>query len=283
MTMADKPPERSVRILVVDDEPVVQEVVRSVLDRPGMFLVDALDGEKAINLLLRERFDLLIVDKNLPGITGLDVIRRARALDPAVAALLITAYASRESVEEAMAVGVDDYIVKPFSIQDLVAKVEQALALRAERAARPARAASPPRRLRSLVCAPDGMERRLLSEALEILGHGPARQVDLSQALAEIRQGRADLFVCDIRELGRDNATACFLRSAVILASALKVVAVSSRHELEGALEALRSGASKVVYRPLPDAARLAELLREFLDGGKEKTPASARTRRITS
>ncbi|NMB76718.1 MAG: response regulator [Myxococcales bacterium] len=277
------PQQRAVRILVVDDEPVVQEVIRNVLDRPGMFLVEALDGEKAIDLLLRERFDLLIVDKNLPGITGLDVIRRARAQDPEVAALLITAYASRESVEEAMAIGVDDYIVKPFAIQDLMAKVEQALLRRLERIQRPARPIAQARRLRALVCAPDEGERRLLSEALEILGHGPAHAVTLSQALSEIRQGRADLLVCDVGELSRNDATACFLRSAVILASALKVVAVSSRHELEGALEALRSGASKVVYRPLADAARLAELLREFLEGGREKTPVGVRSRRITS
>jgi CheY-like chemotaxis protein len=269
-TATDEQLERSARILVVDDEEVVRTVMRDVLDRPGWYLVEAADGEKAIELLLSEPFDLLIADKNLPGITGLDVIRQAKAANQRIATLLVTAYASRESAEEALVLGVDDYLTKPFDMDDLSAKVEDALARRRHRmeleqeTMRP-KAKSRLRR-RVMVCDPGQSSRRLLVAGLEVLGHRVQTEEVLGKVLESLRRGGFDALVCDLDLLNRDNASACFLRSALIMSSGVRFVVVAAERGLEGAISAIHRGANKVLYRPLVSAQVVADELREFLD-----------------
>jgi CheY-like chemotaxis protein len=276
--MAERSPNQPCRILVVDDEPVVRDVIRNVLERPGLFLVDAADGEQAIELLLKEPFDILIADKNLPGITGLDVIRRAKAADSTIATLLITAYASRESVEEAMAIGVDDYLIKPFNIADLVGKVEEAQGRRASRQKinKPSKV---PVRCLVMVCEPEAESRTVLEKALAKLGHKIIQATGLSEVLSSVRDKRVDAVICSLELLSKDSATACFLRSTLILKPAVRFVVVVSQRHLERAVEALRTGAGMVLYRPLGEPAAVADSLRGFLAGEAPKpaTPSSGR------
>lgn len=260
-----EPPERErldqpVRILAVDDEPVVRAVLREALDRPGRYVVLVDDGEQAIELLLSEPFDLLIADKNLPGITGLDVIRRAKATDARMATLLVTAYASRDSAEEALAIGIDDYLCKPFDLSDLQTKVDEALARRQQRqsvAAEPTpRAAQPvPVRARVWICDPSESSRELLREAVEQLGHRTHRAESLGAVIEALRQRQLDALFCDLDVLERDDASACFLRSALILAPQVRFVALAGRRGVEDAIQAIHRGAGLVLYRPLESAA----------------------------
>ena len=83
------------RVLVVDDEDLVISVIREVLQLRDLQISEASDGESAVERLRQERFDLVIADKNLPGINGLEVLRRAKDRDPTVATLLVTGYSSR--------------------------------------------------------------------------------------------------------------------------------------------------------------------------------------------
>jgi len=280
-----KPSEaKPLRILVVDDEEIVREVIRNALERPGIFLVDAADGERAIELLLREPFDLLVVDKNLPGITGLDVIRRAKATDPTIATLLITAFASRESAEEAMAIGVDDYLIKPFGIADLLAKVTEAQERRLGRRKAASLPVRIPLKLRVLVCEPDAANRQTLVEAMRLLGYKVAEASGLSQVLAEVQNRRADAVICSLALLDQETPTACFLRSALLLSPAVRFVAVAGQRELLGAVSALRHGAGKVIYLPLGGPTQVAEALGGYLRGESPVAkPASGSGRRIES
>ncbi|HYO59883.1 response regulator [Archangium sp.] len=122
-------------VLVVDDEPVVRDVCSRVLSRePDLVVSLAEDAEEALELLRSQRFDVLITDKNLPGMSGVELIAEARALQPALEAVMITGYSSSESVIAAFAAGASDYILKPFEDVRLVrAKVRAALERRAER------------------------------------------------------------------------------------------------------------------------------------------------------
>jgi CheY-like chemotaxis protein len=122
-------------VLVVDDEPVVRDVCARLLSRePDLVVNLAQDAEEALQLLRAQRFDVLITDKNLPGLSGIELIAEARALQPALEAVMITGYSSSESVIAAFAAGASDYILKPFEDLRLVrAKVRAALERRAER------------------------------------------------------------------------------------------------------------------------------------------------------
>src|SRR4029453_17944284 len=84
-------------VLVVDDEAVVLTVLREALRRGGYRVTTAASGEEAIDLMRRRRFDLVLTDKNLPGASGLEVLRVARTPDPAPAVVLITGYSSYHS------------------------------------------------------------------------------------------------------------------------------------------------------------------------------------------
>jgi CheY-like chemotaxis protein len=122
-------------VLVVDDEAVVRDVCARLLARePDLVVSLAEDAEEALELLRAQRFDVLITDKNLPGMGGVELIAESRRLQPALEAVMITGYSSSESVIAAFAAGASDYILKPFEDLRLVrAKVRAALERRAER------------------------------------------------------------------------------------------------------------------------------------------------------
>jgi CheY-like chemotaxis protein len=256
---------KSTRILVVDDEEVVRRVISETLEKPGIFVVEAEDGEKAIALLLSEPFSLIICDKNLPGITGLDVIRRAKAKDPKIATLLITGFASRESVEEAMAIGVDEYIIKPFDLPELERKVSEAFERRDLRLKAESKLPSIPAQQQMILCVTDPIAREFLKKAVESLGYRTLYVDSLSEVLTQVRIKKVRALICQLELLNRDNATACFLRSTLLMSPGLKFVAVSSRCALGNAVTALHYGAANIIYQPLPDIATLSKMLKKFL------------------
>jgi DNA-binding response OmpR family regulator len=116
------------RILVVDDEPSMRDLLSRVLGDAGHEVVTVESGEAALVLLAREKYDVLVLDKNLPDIDGLAVLRLARSHHPAIRAIMITAFPSDESQAAARALGVVAYIVKPFWIVALVETVDAAVA-----------------------------------------------------------------------------------------------------------------------------------------------------------
>jgi CheY-like chemotaxis protein len=124
-------------ILVVDDEPVVREVFVRLLAREQDLALYTADSAEQASVMLRDRrFDLLITDKNLPGKSGIDLIAEARRQWPSLEAVMITAFASAESVIAAFAAGASDYLLKPFDdLQVLRAKVRGALERKGERVA----------------------------------------------------------------------------------------------------------------------------------------------------
>src|SRR5437899_1145036 len=112
------------RILVVDDDPTIRRLLALVLRDAGYDTEDVVSAEEAVERSSSSPFDLVLVDKNLPGMSGLQAIAAIRKKSPATLALVITAYPSLESLEEARACGAIGYLVKPFDdlkrIPDLV-------------------------------------------------------------------------------------------------------------------------------------------------------------------
>jgi two-component system response regulator PilR (NtrC family) len=101
-------------ILVVDDEQGVRELLTIALTRFG-YHTDAVDGgAKAIAALERRSYDLVITDLTMPGVDGMEVLRRARALLRPPLVVMITAFATTETAIEAMKLGAYDYLTKPF-------------------------------------------------------------------------------------------------------------------------------------------------------------------------
>src|SRR5690349_14300330 len=115
------------RILVVDDEPSMRDMLRIVLRRDGYDVLVAENGRQAIEALQQERVDLLLSDIRMPDISGVDVLRAAKELNRDIVAFMMTAFASTDTAVEAMRLGAVDYFTKPFSMDELRFKVRQHL------------------------------------------------------------------------------------------------------------------------------------------------------------
>ena len=114
------------RILVVDDEPNIREVVGLYLRRDGHAVVEAADGEEALELYHRTSPDLVVLDLMLPRMSGLEVCRRMGA-DRRVPLIMLTARGEEEDRIVGLSLGADDYVTKPFSPRELAARVAAVL------------------------------------------------------------------------------------------------------------------------------------------------------------
>jgi len=115
-------------VLVVDDEPTIAEVVSRYLERAGYRTRVAPDGARALELVADQRPDLVVLDLMLPGIDGLEVMRRLRESErERIALILLTAKGDESDRVIGLRLGADDYVVKPFSPAELVARVDAVL------------------------------------------------------------------------------------------------------------------------------------------------------------
>ncbi|HVE72346.1 MAG TPA: sigma-54 dependent transcriptional regulator [Thermoanaerobaculia bacterium] len=115
------------RILIVDDEEVLRDVLDAVLRREGFDIVAAASGEEALNVLDSEEIDLVILDVMLPGISGIDTLRAIRISNPNLPVIVITAFSSIDGAIDAMKQGAFHYIPKPFKNEEVVLTVNKAL------------------------------------------------------------------------------------------------------------------------------------------------------------
>ena len=120
-------PARAGRILVADDERSLRELLAIVLRREGYEVMLAENGRMALAALMRGPVDLLISDIKMPDMSGVEVLRSAKQIDPALPAIMMTAFASTETAVEAMRLGACDYLVKPFDVDELKLKVREKL------------------------------------------------------------------------------------------------------------------------------------------------------------
>ncbi|MDT8390777.1 MAG: sigma-54 dependent transcriptional regulator [Lentisphaeria bacterium] len=115
------------KILVVDDEPSIVEVLKTLLGREGYAVTVAVDGTEAVQKMAAETFDLLISDVRMQPMDGVTLLRQAREMNEHLAIIMMTAYATVETAVEAMKNGAFDYVCKPFKIDELMLTVQRAL------------------------------------------------------------------------------------------------------------------------------------------------------------
>jgi len=117
----------STSILVVDDERTIQDSIAWCLRADGHDVRTAPDGEEAMAIMAGQDFDVVISDIIMPGVSGIELLRKARALQPQKLFVLITAFATVETAVEALREGASDYIVKPFKFDELRLRVRRLL------------------------------------------------------------------------------------------------------------------------------------------------------------
>ncbi len=115
-----------IRVLIVDDEAAIRRALRPPLTELGFQINEASRGEEALQLLQAGNIDVVLLDINMPGIGGIETLRRIRALAPRLPVLMLTVREGEEQKVEALELGADDYITKPFSVRELIARIRTA-------------------------------------------------------------------------------------------------------------------------------------------------------------
>lgn len=117
-----------VTALVVDDDPGMRALLRDWLEREGFRVLEESSGERLLALAQGARFDVVILDKEMPGLGGLDVLPAFRRQRPEVPVILVTAFGGARVAEEALKLGAQQYLEKPFQFRALIAAVRAATA-----------------------------------------------------------------------------------------------------------------------------------------------------------
>ena len=122
--MNAKPVSRQERILVVEDDPTLRMGLRATLRSAGFQVLLASTGTEGRDLALSESPDLVLLDVMLPGMNGFEILRDIRQHDPALPVIMLTAKGEEQDKVQGLRLGADDYVVKPFGIAELLARVD---------------------------------------------------------------------------------------------------------------------------------------------------------------
>jgi DNA-binding NtrC family response regulator len=114
------------KILIADDDKNLRMVLKNELADAGFDISEASNGKKTIEMLKKDDYDVLILDLNMPGLTGIDVLKKIKEVDFATETIILTAHASVSTAVEAMKLGAYDFITKPFQMDELIAIIEKA-------------------------------------------------------------------------------------------------------------------------------------------------------------
>jgi DNA-binding response OmpR family regulator len=170
------------RVLVVDDDRTVSTVVASYLERAGHAAERVADGHSAVEAVRNSAPDLVVLDLMLPGIDGLEVCRRVRAIRPDLPMVMLTALAEPDDRIAGLELGADDYVTKPFSPRELVLRVDSVL--------------------RRVTAPPPGADREPL-RAGELVVEPAARRATRAGAELQLTVRELDLLVFLLQHPGR--------------------------------------------------------------------------------
>lgn len=180
------------RVTVVEDDEAIREAIVAILERSGYEVDSCADGESGLRAARQAGCGLVLLDLMLPGMDGIDVLRELRKTHPSLPVIVLTARGTEDDRVEGLRCGADDYVVKPFSTRELVARVEAVLRRSPERP-------SPVRKLqmgrgtidldrREIIA--DGCDTQSLSETeCQILSHlasNPGRAITRDELLTRI-------------------------------------------------------------------------------------------------
>jgi len=119
--------QQAIRVLVVDDEPAIRRALRPPLMELGFQVSEASRGEEALQALRASAYDAVLLDINMPGIGGIETLKRIRTFAPRLPVLMLTVRDEEEDKVEALDLGADDYVTKPFSTRELIARIRTAV------------------------------------------------------------------------------------------------------------------------------------------------------------
>ena len=133
MTFIDVPKRRVNavhRILIIDDEIIIRKLFTRLLTREKYKVLTASNGKKGIETVEKEKLDLVILDLKMPGIDGIEVLKRIKEINKNIRVIIITAFGTIKSASDALNLGADDFISKPFDIAKIRMTIKNVLKMK---------------------------------------------------------------------------------------------------------------------------------------------------------
>lgn len=122
--------EEAPRVLIVDDEPLICDLLTRILGGEGLHLETAASGEEALAMLQQRKYALVITDLKMPGMNGMDLLQEIKQKHPEMPVIVITGYGTAETAVEAMRRGANDFIAKPFpELEQVISRVRRTLSI----------------------------------------------------------------------------------------------------------------------------------------------------------
>ncbi len=254
--------ERTRRLLIVDDEPSLRRLLRLAL-RGNEWIVDEADcAETALLRVAQEHYDVLLIDNNLPTLSGIELIRRVRARDEAIPIVTMTGHRTRESATELLHLGVTALLEKPFDdVFDVVSTLDVAVAGKRRHAEQRSRRERGRDGLKIILVCPNAAERRWLVGRFA-RNHDAVLEADAGDGIVRIiKSARPDLVLVDAQAVGD---IADWLAEAAIAAPAAAFAVIAERPSLALVVQLIGLGVRALLERPLYGglaAARLEAVL----------------------
>jgi DNA-binding NtrC family response regulator len=126
MEFSEKSMKSSIKILIVDDEEMMRSLLEKILKREGYNVIAAEDGVQAVEILKKEDVSLVISDMKMPRMDGFELLKYVKQEYPNVGIIIMTAYGDTYTVKDALLLGADEYITKPFKSYEISLVVERA-------------------------------------------------------------------------------------------------------------------------------------------------------------
>lgn len=271
---AEKTSPNPARILVVDDEEVILMILRTALSQNGHQVDTANDPSHALKLLKTQNYDLLVTDKNMPGMDGVELAYKARAMRPQIGIVLITGYASQQSAQALLRLGIDNYVTKPFRIDDVVKTLESVLLQHQQQIAALAPSQTKPAPNSTtdkiLVCVEEPREQASLAEALSHQGWTP--EIVSPPCWEMLKTLPCSGGVLDQSLCGK--TTKDRLLDIRKTNPSFKLIVLADQASLSATVSSILMGATGQIVRPLLKLVDIEAQLQEILVPTQAKSPS---------
>ncbi|MFB0528254.1 MAG: response regulator [bacterium] len=235
---------KKTNILIVDDEIDLLETLGDIFESKGYNVTMVEDGNKALELLRKKYFDIVLMDLKMPGISGVESFREVKTLHPSAAIIMMTAGSVREEIKEAMGAGVDAVVDKPFNVKKLVATIESILE-------------------RPLILVVDDRveDRETLRDILVDRHYRAFVAKDGYEAIDIVRRSDFDVILLDIRMPGMDGMEVLEVVKEIKPDIGVVMMTGYSSEGLAG--KSLKKGAYTCLYKPFLDMEKLLRVIEE--------------------
>jgi len=241
---------KKANILIVDDEIDLLETLGDIFESKGYNVTMVEDGNKALELLKRKYFDVILMDLKMPGISGVDSFKEVKRLHPSAAIIMMTAGSIGQEIKGALGAGVDAVVDKPFNVKKLVATIESILE-------------------RPLILVVDDRveDRETLKDILADKKYRAFVAKDGYEAIDIVRRSDFDVVLLDVRMPGMDGMEVLEVLKEIKPDIGIVMMTGYSSEGLAG--ESLRKGAYTCLYKPFLDMEKLLRVIDEVQEERK--------------